>query len=210
MLPLGEKPVLEHLILWLKKNGIKELVICVGYLRRVIEEYFEDGKELGVKINYVKTSKPMGTAGQLKSAEGSVKSTFLCVYGDSVYDFDLKSVVNFHKEKRALATICVVPYKATSKYGFIDTDSNGKVKGWKEKPEFEGLINIGCYIMEPKFLDYIPAGTMFGMDEAFQNALRANERIFAYKIKGDFIDIGDRKAYTSAYEKYLNRLGRIA
>ena len=84
------------------------------------------------------------------------------------------------------------------------------VKRWREKPEFEGLINIGCYVMEPGFFKYIPPNVMFGMDAAFQRALEAGEPIYGFKVKGEFIDIGDRKAYTSAYERYLNRLRRIA
>ena len=196
MLPLGDRPVLEHLIEWLKTHGVKDLAICVGYLRRIIEDYFEDGKEQGVKITYIRTHRPMGTAGQLKSAEGYVNETFICVYGDSVFDFDLRKVVQFHKSKKALATICVMPYKATSKYGFIDVDKNG-------------LVNIGCYMMEPSFFKYIPPNVMFGMDIAFQRALEAGKPMYGYKVKGEFMDIGDRKAYTSAYEKYLSRLGRI-
>jgi len=209
MLPLGDKPVLEHLISWLCKNGMTDIVICVGYLRRMIEDYFKDGKELGVKITYARTNTPMGTAGQLKSAEKFIDGTFLCVYGDSIYDFDVKDMIDSHNEKKALATIALIPYKTTLKYGFIDIDENGLVKRWREKPSIEGLINIGCYVMEQKFLNYIPKDTRFGMNFAFDKAIEEKERIYGYNAKGSFIDIGDKRGYIEVYKKYLDKLGDI-
>lgn len=209
MLPLGDKPVLEHLMVWLHNNKIDDIVVCVGYLRRIIEEYFRNGKELGVRIAYARASRPMGTAGQLKSAEKLVHSTFFCVYGDSVYDFDINDMVKLHKKKNALATIALIKYKTRLKYGFIELDEEHAVAKWNEKPNFEGLINIGCYVMEPSFLNYIPKDTMFGMNFAFERAIRAKESIYGYVIKGDFIDIGDRRSYWEAYKKYLGKIGEI-
>ncbi len=208
MLPLGDKPVLEHTVQWLRKSGVTDIVLCVGYLRRVIEDYFGDGKEFGVNISYARANRPLGIAGQLKTAQPFIDGTFTCVYADMVFDFRLNSVVDFHLTKRALATIVVMPYKTTLRYGFVDVDERGGVKDWREKPEVSGLINVGCYVMEPRFLEYIPSG-MVSMDGAFRAALKSGERIFAHRAKGDFIDIGDRRAYTSAYEKYLERLGKI-
>ncbi|MEM3437099.1 MAG: nucleotidyltransferase family protein [Nitrososphaerales archaeon] len=209
MLPLGDKPVLEHLISWLYNNDIRDIVICVSYLRKIIEDYFKDGKELGVKINYARTNTPMGTAGQLKSAEKFIDGTFLCVYGDSIYDFNVKDMIDFHHRRKALATIALIPYKTTLKYGFIDVGKNGLVKKWREKPTIEGLINIGCYIMEPRFLDYVPNDTRFGMNLAFENAMKKGEKIYGYNTKGGFIDIGDKKGYIRVYKEYLSKLGNI-
>ena len=84
MLPLGEKPILEYLIEWVKKNGVKEIVLCVSYLRKKIEDYFQDGKRFGVKIEYAVSNKPLATAGQLKTAEKFIDDTFVCLYGDSI------------------------------------------------------------------------------------------------------------------------------
>ena len=84
MLPLGEKPILEHLIKWIKKNDVKEIVLCVSYLRKKIEDYFGDGKRFGVKIEYAISKKPLATAGQLKTAEKFIDDTFVCLYGASI------------------------------------------------------------------------------------------------------------------------------
>ncbi|MFB5605144.1 MAG: NDP-sugar synthase, partial [Nitrosarchaeum sp.] len=86
MLPLGEKPILEHLVDWSRKNGIKSIVLCVSYLKKSIEDYFEDGKRFGVSIEYAVSSRPLATAGQLKTAEKFIDDTFVCMYGDSIFD----------------------------------------------------------------------------------------------------------------------------
>jgi mannose-1-phosphate guanylyltransferase len=209
MLPLGDKPVLEHLILWLKDNGIGDIILCVSYLRRIIEDYFRNGKELGVKITYIKTNRPMGTAGQLKSVEKKINDTFMCIYGDSIFNFSLKDFIDFHRKKKALATLALVPYKTTLKYGFIDINTQNKIKQWREKPSIQGLINIGCYIMDPKFLKYIPKDGMFGMDSAFERAIKDKAPVYGYQAEGDFMDIGDKRSYIETYKKFLGKLGKI-
>lgn len=209
MLPLAEKPVLQYTIEWLCKNGLKDIVISVGYLRKSIEDYFQDGKEFDVNITYVRLSNPLGTAGQLKEVESHLDSRFVCIYGDSVYNFDLTDVISFHKKKRALATMVLKNYKTSLKYGFIETDSLGAVKSWREKPEFKGLINTGCYVMEPEFLRYVPEKKMYGMDLAFKKALDAKERIYGYVTEGEFIDIGDMETYEEANRLFTSRLGKI-
>ena len=111
MLPLGYKPLLGHIIDWLVSLKITNLVVCVGYLQKVIEEYFENGADFGAQIRYSRSQKPLGTAGQLKHAESFVDGSFLCVYGDSLYDFELKEVVKLHEKRGALATMVLMDYK---------------------------------------------------------------------------------------------------
>ena len=106
MLPIGNKPLLEHLLEWLKKNnGIDQIVICVSYLHRIIEDYFEDGGRFGMKIQYAKSERPLATAGQLKSAEKLLNETFVCLYGDSIYEFNLQKMIDAHKESKALVSM---------------------------------------------------------------------------------------------------------
>ena len=209
MLPLAEKPLLQYIIEWLHKNGVKDMVMSVGYLRKSIEDYFLDGKDFDVNIDYVRLNNPLGTAGQLKEVEPHLDSRFICLYGDSFYNFDLKDAISFHTKKSSLATIVLKKYKTSLKYGFLETDSSGAIKSWREKPEFEGLINIGCFIMEPAFLNYIPKNKMYGMDVAFQKAVDAKENIFGYVTDGEFIDIGDMESYDEANKFFTGKLGKI-
>jgi mannose-1-phosphate guanylyltransferase len=107
-------------------------------------------------------------------------------------------------------------YKTNLKYGFIDLDDNsstnplnGRVIKWREKPEITGLINIGCYVMEPEFFQLIPKSSTFGMDDAVRKALDAKKLVKGFKTKSGFIDIGDKRSYLQAYKRYVEKLGRI-
>lgn len=211
MLPLGNKPLLEHIIEWLKNddNNIDHIIICVSYLHRTIEDYFEDGSRLGIKIEYARSDRPLATAGQLLTARKFTDETFVCVYGDSIYEFSLREMIKEHDRLDAFISMALLSYKTRLKYGFIDTNGNNRVTSWNEKPEINGLINIGCYVMEPEFIDLIPPSNAYGMDEAVRKALDMKKLVNGFKIESGFIDIGDKKSYLQTYKKYVEKLGKI-
>ncbi|GIU71939.1 MAG: hypothetical protein KatS3mg003_1418 [Candidatus Nitrosocaldaceae archaeon] len=208
MLPIADKPLLEHIIYWLKNNGINDIVICISYLGKTIEEYFSNGKELGVNIEYARSERPLGTAGQLKSAEILINGRFICLYGDGIYEFNLRDIIDTHLNKNAFVTMTLMKYSKKLEYGFIEVDRDGRVKAWNEKPEYHGLINIGCYVMEPEIFDYIPNSSS-GMDDLFIRLLNENKPIYSYIIESGFTDIGNKRAYKEAYKRYLEKLGKI-
>jgi mannose-1-phosphate guanylyltransferase len=209
MLPVGTKPIIEHIIEWLTKYGIKEVVISTSYLSKMIQDYLSDGKQYGIRIEYVAASKPLGTGGQLKTAEKKLGDNFVCVYGDAILDFNLKGLIEFHISKRSTATITLMRYTTELKYGFIETDMEGRLKEWKEKPVITGYINVGCYAMSRNFLKYIPENQVYGMNRAFENAMKAGERLYGFKTEGEFIDIGDRKSYIRANKIFAEKMGRL-
>jgi len=236
MLPLGNKPLLEHIIEWVtsgnnnsnnnsNRNGkIDHIILCVSYLHRTIEDYFEDGGRFGIKIDYARSDRPLATAGQLKTAEKFLDETFVCLYGDAVYAFDLDKMIGEHKSSKAFISMALLSYKTNLRYGFIDINDGkegagekqqekqrqrNRVISWREKPEVRGLINIGCYVMEPEFLKLVPKSSAFGMDDAVRKALEQNRLVKGFKIESGFIDIGDKKSYLEAYKKYVKKLGKI-
>ena len=233
MLPLGNKPLLEHIIEWvtsgnnnsntISKGKIDHIILCVSYLHRTIEDYFEDGGRFGIKIDYARSDRPLATAGQLKTAERFLDETFVCLYGDAVYEFDLDKMIGEHKSSKALISMALLSYKTNLRYGFIDINDGkegagekqekqrqrNRVISWREKPEVRGLINIGCYVMEPEFLKLVPKSSAFGMDDAVRKALEQNRLVKGFKIESGFIDIGDKKSYLEAYKKYVKKLGKI-
>ncbi len=209
MLPLGEKPLLEHLIEWTRKNGIKSIVLCVSYLRKTIEDYFEDGDNFGVEIAYANAKRPLATAGQLKTAEKFIDDSFVCMYGDSIYDFNLRKMIRQHNEKKSFITISLFEYKTHLPYGVIETSKNGKVTAWNEKPEINANINMGCYVMEPQVFDFIPKNKPYGMDDLVKKAMAKKKPIQSFISKKGFMDIGDKSSYKKAYQQYLDKLGKI-
>src|SRR5579875_3197375 len=162
MLPLADKPLLEHLILWLRRNGINEIVISVSYLRKTIEGYFGNGSEWNINISYARASSPLGIGGQILVAKAQINSTFCLLYGDSVFDFKLKKMLDFHKRSGSVLTMGLMKYTEKMRYGLIERDEKTqKVTDLKEETRVGGLINVGCYFAEPRLFDYIPAGKMY-------------------------------------------------
>lgn len=209
MLPLGERPILEHLIEWSRKNGIKSIVLCVSYLRKTIEDYFEDGKRFGVNIEYAVATKPLATAGQLKTAENFLDDTFVCMYGDSIYGFNLKNMIKQHKQKKSFVTMSLHEYKTNLPYGVIETAKNNKVTAWNEKPEIKVNINMGCYVMEPEIMKYIPKNKPYGMDDVIKKAMAQKKIVSSFISKNGFIDIGNKESYKKANDEFIRKLGKI-
>ena len=209
MLPLGEKPILEYLIEWIKKNGVKEIVLCVSYLRKKIEDYFGDGKKFGVKIEYAISNKPLATAGQLKTAEKFIDDTFVCLYGDSIYNFNLKNMIIEHKKSKSNITMSLYDYRFNLKYGVIDTKNNGRVVSWNEKPEISTKINMGCYVMEPDVFQLIPKNKPYGMDIVIRKMLVKKKKVNSIVSKKRFIDIGDKETYEKTNQEYKTKKGKI-
>jgi mannose-1-phosphate guanylyltransferase len=209
MLPLGEKPILEHLVDWTKKNGIKSVVLCVSYLKKSIEDYFEDGKRFGVNIEYAVANRPLATAGQLKTAEKFINETFVCMYGDSIFDFNLRNMVKQHKQKKSFVTMSLYEYKTNLPYGVIETAKTGKVIAWNEKPEIKANINMGCYVMEPEIMGFIPKNVPYGMDDLIKKVMAKNKPVNSIVSKKGFLDIGNKASYRKANQEYLQKLGNI-
>jgi len=210
MLPLGDKPLLEHLIQWLKENGVTDFVFSVSYLHKTIEAYFDNGKEWGVRISFARSRKPLGISGQLLNTKSLVKSTFYLLYGDSVFDFNLREMLKQHQTRKSTLTMGVMKYFQKLPYGIIETDADGIVTAWSEKPEVGGLINVGCYVVEPKIFDYVPKGKMYGFDSVVRDMIKAGEKVSSYYIEGkEFLDIGDEKSYRRADELFLEKMGKV-
>ncbi len=205
MLPLGKKPILEHLINWNKKNGVKSIVLCVSYRKEKIQDYFKDGKKFGVNIEYAVSKKPLATAGQLKTAEEFIDDTFVCVYGDSIFDFSLRNMIKQHKAKKAFTTMSLYEYKTNLEYGVINTSKTGKVTSWDEKPEIKANINIGCYVMEPGILKYIPKNKPYGMDGVIRKAMKNKKLVNSFITKKGFRDIGNNESYKQANTEFAKK-----
>ena len=202
MLPIGEKPILEHLVNWTKKGGIKSVILCVSYLRESIEDYFGDGEKFGVKIEYAISKKQLATAGQLKTAEKFIDDDFVCMYGDSIFNFSLRSMIKQHSIKKSFVTMSLNEHKTTLPYGVIETSKNGKVVNWNEKPEIKANINMGCYIMNPQVFNLIPKNKSYGMDDVIKKAMKKKEAINSFITKKGFTDIGNTESYKQACEEY--------
>lgn len=202
MMRMGNQPILWYVIENLKRNGIEELVLTVGYLNDQIQEYFGDGSEFGVKIEYAVEEEALNTAGSILQFRDKVDSTFVVVMGDHLTNIDLKSMVEHHKKEGAVATIALLKNKTALEYGVVETDEK-KVTGFKEKPMLENYFNVAIYVFEPKVFDYIKEKDDFAKN-VFPRMLDAGERIVPFVFEDVWFDIGR----VSDYER-LNELFQV-
>src|SRR5437588_107792 len=121
MVPLVNRPMLEHVLLLLKRHGITEVIITVQYMAAFIQNQLGDGSDLGMTVTYSVEDQPLGTAGSVRQAAESLKSTFLVISGDALTDFDLKAIVAYHKKQKAMATLTLYRVANPLDYGVVVT-----------------------------------------------------------------------------------------
>jgi mannose-1-phosphate guanylyltransferase len=214
MAPVVNTPIIEHIFDLLARHGITETRINVHYLADVLlEAYGEESRINGMTVHLAKEEELTGTAGGAKRLAGVgggyYDETFVIISGDALTDVDLKSLVAFHKEKGALATVALRRVYDTSEFGVVELGEEGNILGFQEKPDpqeaLSTLANTGVYVLEPRALSYIPEDTFFDFaKDVFPLLLEAKERFLGYQ--GDFYwsDIGTLEAYRQAQYDVLS------
>ena len=161
MMPLANRPMMEHIVGLLKRHGFDEIVVTLAFMPNVIRNYFGDGSEFGVRMVYATEEHPLGTAGSVRNAMGELDERFLVISGDVLTDIDLEKVVGFHEERSALATIALVRVEDPLEFGIVITHDDGSIERFLEKPTwgqvFSDTINTGIFVLEPQIFDYIDA-----------------------------------------------------
>lgn len=214
MVPVLNRPVLEHLVMLLKRHGFSDIIITAHYMPDVIEDALGDGERFGVDITYVVEEKPLGTAGCVKQLEDMLRDTFLVLSGDALTDFPLHEAVNQHKEKQAISTLVVTEVDDPSLYGIVTHDDDGRLLRFLEKPSsdevFSHVINTGIYVMEPDVLQYCPDGDPFDFSkDLFPTLLQKGLPVYTHRGYGYWSDIGNCDQYIRSQVDALHRRVRL-
>jgi dTDP-glucose pyrophosphorylase/CBS domain-containing protein len=196
MLPVGDRPIMEHLLEGLKASGIRQVTVTTHYKPEAIENYFGDGEDFGVQINYVSEAQPMGTGGSLALME-TPDRPFLVINGDIMTDLDFHAMLEFHQDHSAVMTIGVRPYDVQIPFGVIEAEGV-EVKKLAEKPSLSLLVNAGIYLIEPTVYGYLPKSPTFDMTDVIQRLLTENQRVVSYPIEGYWLDVGRHEDYAQA------------
>lgn len=214
MVSILSKPVMEHIIELLKGHGITDTVVTLQFLPQVIKSYFGEGTDLGVTLSYAIEETPLGTAGSVKNAEGYLDETFIVISGDVVTDIDISQVIDFHKKKKALATLTLKSVENPREFGVVITGKDGRIQKFLEKPTwgevFSDTINTGIYVLEPEVFDYIPADKPFDFSrDLFPLLLKEGKSLYGCTVKGYWCDIGNVQQYIQVHQDILERKVKI-
>jgi len=212
IVPVVNRPFLLYQIDLLMPPAIKNVILCLSYQPRKIEELLSDGSDLGMRISYLVETSPLGTAGAFKNAKEHIEDTTVVFNGDILTDVDLNKVIDQHRSTGTAATIVVTPMENPVGYGVVEAAADGRVTRFVEKPQLEevhsNLINAGIYILEPSVLKHIPDGRSFSFEyDFFPALLDTEEPFYAYRHDGYWLDIGTPDGYLEGNLDVLN--GRL-
>ena len=209
MLPVANRPLMEHIIELLRSHGVTDITATVQFLASVIRNYFSDGSDLGVSLSYSTEDVPLGTAGSVLNAKELLSGTFLVISGDALTDLDLTKVVEFHRSRDSAATLVLKRMADPLEFGIVMTAEDGRIERFLEKPTwgqvFTDTINTGIYVLEPEVLDMIPPAQPYDFSsELFPLMLEKGLPLYGYITDEYWTDVGDTEAYLQAQKDTLN------
>jgi dTDP-glucose pyrophosphorylase len=201
MLPLGGRPVLEHLVERLREQGFVNLTFAIHYKGDVIERYFGSGDKHGVRIRYVREPEQRGTAGALSLLVPRPSAPFVVLNGDLVTDVNFESLVHYHETHEADLTMCVTEYRVELPFGVIDLDGE-RVVDVREKPGAAYTVNAGIYVLSPGVLDRVEVSGRLDMTDVVRRALAAGARVTCFPLRERWVDIGTQADYRRVADEF--------
>jgi NDP-sugar pyrophosphorylase family protein len=210
MVPIVNKPVMEHIVEMLAKNGFKDIMVNVHYLGDQIQSYFGNGKKWGVKISYSVEDQLWGDAGSVKRCESFFdEDTFIVVGGDDLADLDLTRLIRFHKDRKAMATIALSLVDDPSEYGIALLNDRGRITRFLEKPKgevmFSNSANTGVYVFDRQVLELVPKATPYGFGkDLLPLLLEQRTRFYGYLTSSYWKDVGNLRQYQDAHRDALD------
>ena len=209
MMPLVNRPMMEHIVALLARHGFDDIVVTVAYLANQIRTYFGDGSDYGVRMRYATEETPLGTAGSVRNAAEELDDTFLVIAGDVLTDIDLTSLVKSHRDADALATLALKRVENPLEFGIVITQPDGSIERFLEKPTwgqvFSDTINTNIYVCEPRVFELIPEGEVVDFSgDVFPAALDQGDMLHGHVAEGYWEDVGTLEAYFQAHADVLN------
>jgi len=213
MVRIGPKPVLEHQIDLLRRYGLKDIILIVGYKSEVITGYFQDGKKWGVKIEYFVEDKPLGTTGGLKEIEDKLTSDFVLLYGDVMVDISLSMLLDFHKSKKGIATLVIHPNDHPYDSDLVEINSESRIVKFHPKPHppdkfYKNLVNAAVYVCSPRMLGCIKKGVKEDLGRDIFPSIAEGEKLYGYVTAEYVKDMGTIDRLKEVSVDYSS--GRIA
>ncbi len=212
MLPMANRPMLEHIVRLLSEHGFDDIVVTVAFLANQIRNYFGDGSDFGVQMRYASEDSPLGTAGSVRNAAEELDDTFLVISGDVLTDIDLTEFVAAHRKAGAFGSIALKRVEDPVEFGIVITRPDGSIDRFLEKPTwgqvFSDTINTGMYVLEPEVFEFIPEGEVVDFSsDVFPAILKRGKPLLGHVVEGYWEDVGTLDAYVRAHTDILD--GRV-
>jgi mannose-1-phosphate guanylyltransferase/phosphomannomutase len=211
LLPVANRPIMEHVLVLLRRHGFTDTVVTVQFLASLIRSYFGDGDEFGMALQYATEERPLGTAGSVRNAADALRGEpFLVISGDALTDIDLSGMVSFHQKNDALVTVGLKSVPDPLEFGIVITGQDGRIERFLEKPTwgqvFSDTVNTGIYVMEPEVLESVAAGEVVDWSaDVFPALLAAGAPLYGYVTEAYWEDVGTKESYLQAHADVLNR-----
>lgn len=214
LMPVANRPFLEHVLANLGRHGIHEVILTTGYLAEAFERFPAESTH-GVTLTIVREDEPLDTCGAVKNVEDRLDGTFLVLNGDILTDLDISALVAYHRERETLGTLTLTPVDDPTAYGLVPIDDDGRIERFIEKPRPEEVVtnyvNAGTYVLEPEILNYVPAGEPFSFERVregglFPLLLAEGEALYGYVSNEYWLDIGTPAKYLRGNRDTLDRL----
>ncbi|MBV8081531.1 MAG: NDP-sugar synthase [Candidatus Eremiobacteraeota bacterium] len=212
LVPVLDRPVVAHVLDYVRRVGVDDIAINIHYFSDAVRGFIGDGSAWNARVTYLHETELMGSAGAVKQLAARFTETFVVIGCDDVTTLDLQAAVEFHRARRAMATIVLTRADDVSQYGVVVTDEDGRIRSFQEKPapgtELSKLVNTGVYIFEPGVLEHIPANTFYDFGkQVFPHLLRSQERFFGMVQDAYWCDIGTPSEYRRVHRDALE--GRV-
>jgi len=206
LVPIGDRPILEIIIRQLAVQGFGDIILSIGHLGELIEAYFQNERinmpEL--RLEYFREDDPLGTAGSLSMIPG-LDETFLAMNGDILTTLDYQALIRHHREQCAALTIAMHRKDVKIDLGVLETDDEGKLVSYNEKPDYSFDVSMGIYVYEPRALEYIPKGKYMDFPDLVHALLRRGEKVSGFRSQDYWLDIGRREDYELAQQEFDSR-----
>ncbi len=206
LVPIGDRPILEIIVRQLVRQGLGDILLSVGHLGELIEAYFQNGHRNipGLQLEYFREKQPLGTAGSLAMIPG-LDETFLAMNGDILTTLNYQALIRHHREHEAALTIAMHRKDVKIDLGVLETDANGELTSYSEKPLYSFEVSMGIYVYEPHVLQYMPKGQYLDFPDLVRLLLNKGEKIVGFPSRDYWLDIGRREDYELAQQEYSSR-----
>ena len=206
LLPIGNKPILENIIQNFAAHGFKNFVLSVNYMADMVINYFGDGSKWDVKIEYIRETLPLGTAGSIGELRDKLTAPIIVSNGDLLTNVDYSGLLDFHVKSKSIATMCVREYDIQVPYGVVEI-SNHKLVKIIEKPIHKFFINAGIYVLNPEAVNMIPHKQQFDMPSLFEAIVSSKQDVATFPIYEYWLDIGRFDDFEKAQIEF-NQMGK--